>query len=51
MAWLVLKDGKVFEGEKFGFWPTDDKEIGGEVVFNTSRSEERRVGKECIYRW
>ncbi len=35
MAWLVLGDGKAFEGEAFGQWPDRD-EVQGEVVFNTS---------------
>jgi carbamoyl-phosphate synthase small subunit len=36
MAWLVLSDGKAFEGEKFGSWIGRDHVIKGEVVFNTS---------------
>jgi carbamoyl-phosphate synthase small subunit len=35
MAWLVLKDGKAYEGEAFGYW-MDSEPITGEVVFNTS---------------
>jgi len=35
MAWIVLSDGKAYEGEKFGFWP-EDRIVRGEVVFNTS---------------
>ncbi|NLI90739.1 MAG: glutamine-hydrolyzing carbamoyl-phosphate synthase small subunit [Peptococcaceae bacterium] len=36
MAWLVLGDGKAFEGEAFGGWPGQDSAVKGEVVFNTS---------------
>lgn len=35
MAWLVLKDGRTYEGESFGYWKDGDT-ITGEVVFNTS---------------
>lgn len=34
MAWLVLSDGKAFEGEAFGYW--QDEPVSGEAVFNTS---------------
>jgi len=36
MAWLVLEDGKAFEGEETGYWSGDEPEVSGEVVFNTS---------------
>jgi len=36
MAWLVLGDGKAFEGEAFGYWPQEGQAVRGEVVFNTS---------------
>ncbi|RNC29481.1 MAG: Carbamoyl-phosphate synthase small chain [Candidatus Dichloromethanomonas elyunquensis] len=36
MAWLVLGDGKAFEGEAFGGWLEKEDEVRGEVVFNTS---------------
>lgn len=36
MAWLVLSDGKAFEGDPFGPWNAEDSIIKGEVVFNTS---------------
>ncbi|NLW59130.1 MAG: glutamine-hydrolyzing carbamoyl-phosphate synthase small subunit [Firmicutes bacterium] len=38
MAWLVLKDGKAFAGEEFGFWPETEEAVSGEVVFNTAMS-------------
>lgn len=35
-AWLVLKDGTVYEGHSFGYSPQKSKEgIEGELVFNT----------------
>jgi len=36
MAWLVLGDGRAFEGTEFGRWPEKHQEVRGEVVFNTS---------------
>ena len=42
MAWLVLKDGKAFAGEEFGFWPETEEAVSGEVVFNTAMSGAKR---------
>ena len=58
-AYLILEDGTVFTGTSIG----SQREVISEIVFNTSmtgylevltdpsRSEERRVGKECRSRW
>ncbi|MDA8596773.1 glutamine-hydrolyzing carbamoyl-phosphate synthase small subunit [Candidatus Pacebacteria bacterium] len=34
-AWLVLKDGTIYEGTSFGYSPKKGETIEGEVVFNT----------------
>lgn len=49
MAWLVLEDGKGFEGEKFGSWPAEDKEVYGEVVFNTSMTGYQEMITDLSY--
>ena len=58
-AYLILEDGTTFTGRSIG----STKDVISEIVFNTSmtgylevltdpsRSEERRVGKECRSRW
>jgi len=49
VAWLVLNDGKAYEGEEFGFWPEDNPEISGEVVFNTSMSGYQEIITDLSY--
>lgn len=48
MAWLVLGDGKVFEGETFGGW-TENDEVQGEVVFNTSMCGYQEIITDLSY--
>ncbi|MDR3288632.1 MAG: carbamoyl phosphate synthase small subunit, partial [Peptococcaceae bacterium] len=38
MPFLVLRDGAVFEGEGFGYWPEETRACQGEVVFSTAMS-------------
>lgn len=49
MAWLVLKDGKAFAGEKFGFWPEEDGRVSGEVVFTTAMSGDQEMITDLSY--
>lgn len=49
MAWLVLSDGKAFEGQKFGCWQKNEKIITGEVVFNTSMSGYQEMITDLSY--
>ncbi|MBA2132142.1 glutamine-hydrolyzing carbamoyl-phosphate synthase small subunit [Capillibacterium thermochitinicola] len=49
MAWLVLKDGKAFAGEEFGFWPETDGPVSGEVVFNTAMSGVQEMITDLSY--
>ncbi|WP_042332669.1 glutamine-hydrolyzing carbamoyl-phosphate synthase small subunit [Desulfosporosinus orientis] len=48
MAYLVFKDGKVFEGEEFGEWSSDRVEEQ-EVVFNTSMSGYQEMVTDLSY--
>lgn len=48
MAYLVLQDGKVFNGEKFGSWDNDDGQWG-EVVFNTAMSGYQEMVTDLSY--
>ncbi|KLU60507.1 carbamoyl-phosphate synthase small chain [Peptococcaceae bacterium CEB3] len=48
MAYLILRDGLVFEGETFGAWP-DQGVRAGEVVFNTSMSGYQEMITDLSY--
>lgn len=49
MAWLVLKDGKAFAGEAFGFWPEKEGAVSGEVVFTTAISGDQELITDPSY--
>ncbi|MHB8124281.1 MAG: glutamine-hydrolyzing carbamoyl-phosphate synthase small subunit [Desulfitobacteriaceae bacterium] len=49
MPYLVLRDGKVFEGEAFGAWPENEEIRSGEVVFNTSMSGYQEIITDLSY--
>lgn len=49
MPYIVLCDGKVFEGEAFGAWPEDEEIRSGEVVFNTSMSGYQEIVTDLSY--
>jgi carbamoyl-phosphate synthase small subunit len=49
MPYVVLYDGKVFEGEAFGAWPEDEEIRFGEVVFNTSMSGYQEIVTDLSY--
>ncbi len=49
MTYVVLRDGKVFEGEAFGAWPENEEIRTGEVVFNTSMSGYQEIITDLSY--
>ncbi len=49
MPYVVLRDGKVFEGEAFGAWPENEEIRSGEVVFNTSMSGYQEIITDLSY--
>ncbi|MDR3601476.1 MAG: glutamine-hydrolyzing carbamoyl-phosphate synthase small subunit [Desulfosporosinus sp.] len=50
MAYLVFKDGTIFEGEAFGAWPTGETLVTErEVVFNTSMSGYQEMVTDLSY--
>ncbi|MFZ3102532.1 MAG: glutamine-hydrolyzing carbamoyl-phosphate synthase small subunit [Desulfitobacteriaceae bacterium] len=49
MPYVVLKDGRVFEGEAFGAWPGNEEIRSGEVVFNTSMSGYQEIITDLSY--